>query len=69
MIKIQDMQGLNQIGLSGSHQTTEHGSSNPLTSANWFWAFFCASCSEKSFLWDDSHADQLDVVCGIWSEH
>ncbi len=23
---------------------------------------------EASF-WDDSHVDQFDAVCGVWSEH
>lgn len=43
-------------GLSWSHQTTEHviHSLVCLTSGP-----FCASRLEKSFLWDNSHADQF----------
>ncbi len=29
----------------------------------------CASSLEEASFWDDSHADQFDAVCGVWSEH
>ncbi len=29
----------------------------------------CASSLEEASFWDDSHANQFDAVCGIWSEH
>ncbi len=29
----------------------------------------CASFLEEAFFWDNSHADQFDAVCGVWSEH
>ncbi len=28
----------------------------------------CASFLEEASFWDDSHADQFDAVCGVWSE-
>ncbi len=34
-----------------------------------FVGFFCASSLEEASFWDDSHPDQLDAVCGVWSEH
>ncbi len=61
---------LNQISLSWSHQTTGHGSSNPCA---YLQQTFCrlssASSLEEASFWDDSHADQFDAVCGVWSEH
>ncbi len=32
-------------------------------------ALQCASSLEEASFWDDSHADQFDAVCGVWSEH
>ncbi len=29
----------------------------------------CASSLEEASFWDDSHADQFDAVCDVWSEH
>ncbi len=28
-----------------------------------------ASSLEEASFWDDSHVDQFDAVCGVWSEH
>ncbi len=33
-----------------------------------FAGFLVHHLEEASF-WDDSHADQFDAVCGVWSEH
>ncbi len=64
---------LNQIHLSWSHQTTGHGSSNlcPLSSClhQTVCRLSCASSLEEASFCDDSHADQFDAVCGIWSDH
>ncbi len=38
-----------------------------LSSANCLRAFLCI-IFRRGF-WDDSHADQFDAVCGVWSEH
>ncbi len=37
-----------------------------LVSANLFAAFLCI-IFRRGFLLDDSHADQFDAVCGVWS--
>ncbi len=39
-----------------------------LSSGKCLRAFLCIIFKEASF-WDDSHADQFDAVCGVWSEH
>ncbi len=64
---------LNQISLSWSHQTTGHGSSSSmslvcLSSAICLQAFLCI-IFRRGFLLDNSHADQFDAVCSVWSEH
>ncbi len=30
---------------------------------------FCEPASEEASFWDDSHANRLVAVCGVWSEH
>ncbi len=59
--------------LSWSHQTTGHGSINPCPYSACLQQTVCglnyASSLEEASFWDDSHADQFDAVCGVWSEH
>ncbi len=50
-----------------------HGSSN---SCSWpgclqqtVCRFFCEPASEEASFWDDSYANRLVAVCGVWSEH
>ncbi len=33
-----------------------------------FAGLLCASSLEEASFWDDTHADQFDAVCGVWSE-